>query len=146
VVPTAPTCYTLAQVEEHPLELNSRLGWYTNCVNLLDMCAIALPAGFKANGLPFGITFLGSAFSEAKLCALAERLHTAEQRRVGATTFPVRARTSFTTPASEPESIVLAVVGAHLRGQPLNCQLLELGARFMGTERTSANYQLYALT
>src|SRR5690606_5110813 len=145
VVPTAPTCYTLGQIEEQPIELNSRLGWYTNFVNLLDLCGVALPAGFKPNGLPFGITLLGPAFSEAKLCVIAELFQNVEKGRVGATAFPVRAGSALTTTASEPEPILLAVVGAHLRGQPLHHQLLELGARYVGDDRTSASYQLYAL-
>ena len=145
LVPTAPTCYTLDQVEEQPLELNSRLGWYTNFVNLLDLCGIAVPAGFKPNGLPFGVTLLGPAFSEAKLCTIAALFQNHEKRRVGATAFPVREHTALTTTAVPAEGVVLAVVGAHLRGQPLHHQLSDLGARFVGEDRTSATYQLYAL-
>ncbi len=67
VTPTAPTIYTLAEVEADPLKLNSRLGTYTNFVNLLDLSALAMPAGFRADGLPFGITLLAPAFHDRAL-------------------------------------------------------------------------------
>ena len=70
VVPTTGTIYTLAEVEHSPIDLNRNLGRYTNFVNLLDLCAIAVPAGFRPNGLPFGVTLIGPAFQDAMLCAL----------------------------------------------------------------------------
>ena len=73
VVPTAPTIYRIAEVQADPLTLNSRLGHYTNFVNLLDMAAIAVPAGFREDGLPFGITLIGRALSDRSLARLGER-------------------------------------------------------------------------
>ncbi len=70
VVPTTGTLYTLADVEHSPIDLNRNLGPYTNFVNLLDLCAISVPAGFRPNGLPFGVTLIGPAFQDAMLCAL----------------------------------------------------------------------------
>jgi allophanate hydrolase len=73
VVPSAPTIYRIAEVEADPVTLNSRLGRYTNFVNLLDMAAIAVPAGFRDDGLPFGITLVGRALSDRALAALGDR-------------------------------------------------------------------------
>jgi allophanate hydrolase len=73
VVPGAPTIYTIAEVEAEPIELNARLGRYTSFVNLLDLAAITVPAGFRADGLPFGITLIGPAFSDRALARLGAR-------------------------------------------------------------------------
>ena len=70
MVPTTGTIYTLAEIEHSPLDLERNLGLYTNFVNLLDLSAIALPAGFRPNGLPFGITLVAPAFQDAMLCGL----------------------------------------------------------------------------
>jgi allophanate hydrolase len=72
VVPTAGTIYRIEEVEANPLELNTNLGYYTNFVNLLDLAAIALPSGFRNDGLPFGITLIAPAFSEDNLCHLGK--------------------------------------------------------------------------
>ena len=84
VVPGAPTIYTVAEVEADPFTLNSRLGLYTNFVNLLDFAAITIPAGFRADGLPFGVTLIAPAFSDRSLAALGARLHAASCRTAGA--------------------------------------------------------------
>ena len=123
VTPTAPTIYTLAEVEADPLTLNSRLGTYTNFVNLLDLSALAVPAGFRADGLPFGITLLAPAFHDRALGALGEHL----QGGYG------------------PPLVRLIVCGAHMAGLPLNYELLERGARLVRRARTSPRYRLYAL-
>ena len=73
LTPTAGTVYTLAEVAADPLQTNSNLGYYTNFMNLLDLSATALPAGFQANGLPFGVTLFAPAFHDAALLALAQR-------------------------------------------------------------------------
>ncbi|HEU4353247.1 MAG TPA: allophanate hydrolase [Burkholderiales bacterium] len=75
IVPGAPTIYRIAEVEADPIELNSRLGRYTNFVNLLDLAAITVPAGFRAAGLPFGVTLIGPAFSDYALATVAARFH-----------------------------------------------------------------------
>jgi allophanate hydrolase len=109
--------------------MNTNLGYYTNFVNLMDLAAVAAPAGFRSNGLPFGISFIGPAFSDAALLALAHRYLGAE---------PPLLRTT-------PGCVDLAVVGAHLTGQPLNSQLTQRGARLKKTCRTAPGYRLYAL-
>jgi allophanate hydrolase len=126
-VPGAPTVYTRAEVEAEPLELNSRLGIYTNFVNLLDYAAITVPAGFRADGLPFGLTLIGPAFSDRALAAHAARF---------------LGEPPIAMPAP---SVRVAVVGAHLSGLPLNGQLTERGATRVREARTSARYRLFDL-
>jgi allophanate hydrolase len=74
-VPSAPTIYKIEEVEASPIEPNARLGRYTNFVNLLDLAAVSVPAGFRPDGLPFGATLIGPAFSERALAALAARFN-----------------------------------------------------------------------
>ena len=126
LLPTAGTIYRVEEMLADPVTLNSNLGRYTNFVNLLDLAAIAVPAGFRSDGLPLGVTFVGPAWCEARLVELAG---------------------GFLSESVAPrsEGIRLAVVGAHLRGEPLNGQLLALGARFVEATRTAACYRLYAL-
>ncbi len=129
LLPTTGTTYTIEQVKADPIQLNTNLGYYTNFVNLLDLAAVALPAGFRPNGLPFGVTLLGPAWTDEALITLAGRLRGED--------IPV------TTP---PGTVLCAVVGAHLTGQPLNWQLTERGARLVKTTRTARGYRLYALS
>ena len=129
LLPTAATIYTRDAVRRDPVGLNSNLGYYTNFVNLLDLAAIAIPAGFRANGLPFGVSLIGPAFSDPAIIALAADV-LGEPRDAA---------------ASPPGCVALAVVGAHLTGQPLNHQLTDLGARRMRATRTSGEYRLFAL-
>jgi allophanate hydrolase len=129
VLPTTGTIYTHEQIASDPVKMNTNLGFYTNFVNLLDLAAVATPAGFRPSGLPFGISFIGPAFSDEALTALADRY-------LGATTQLLKA---------EPGCVDVAVVGAHLSGQPLNWQLIQRGARLKRTCRTASGYRLYAL-
>jgi len=128
VLPTTGTIYTHEEVTAEPVKLNTNLGYYTNFVNLLDLAAVAAPAGFRTNGLPFGISFIGQAFSDEALLALADFYQRAEVVK-----------------SDPPGCVSLAVVGAHLSGQPLNRQLSERGARLIKTCRTAPGYRLYAL-
>jgi allophanate hydrolase len=76
LLPTSPTIVSIEALAAEPVRLNSLLGTYTNFVNLLDLCAIAVPGGFRAsNGLPFGVTLIAPAFADAALAVLADRLH-----------------------------------------------------------------------
>jgi allophanate hydrolase len=88
VVPTTPTIYRVAEVEAEPLMLNARLGTYTNFVNLMGLCGVAVPSGFRADGLPLGITVLAEAFAEAKAAAVAAAHHRATGITLGATSVP----------------------------------------------------------
>ncbi|HKB91898.1 MAG TPA: allophanate hydrolase, partial [Opitutaceae bacterium] len=143
VLPTVATTYTRAQVDAEPIMLNSNLGCYTNFANLLDTAALAVPTGQRPDGLPFGITLFGPAWSDARLSVLGAALHRATNQSLGATghTFP----TSPTPVEKKSDDVLLAVVGAHLTGQPLNSQLTTLGAHLKFTTRTSDCYRFYAL-
>jgi allophanate hydrolase len=143
-VPTAPTHYTVADVENDPIATNSRLGVYTNFVNLLDMCGIAVPIGMRGDGLPMNVTLIAAAGKDADLAGLAIDLHRETATVLGATDWPVR-------PAGRPgmagpdDAIEIAVVGAHLSGMPLNKELRSLGAVFCRAVRTVPGYRLFAL-
>jgi allophanate hydrolase len=143
-VPTYPRPQTCAAVAADPIGPNSELGTYTNFVNLLDWCALAVPGRPRADGFPSGITLLAPRGSDGLLAALGARLHAASAGRIGASTVPVPA--AEPGPASaRPGEIELAVVGAHLSGLPLNGELIARGARYLRTELTRPDYRLYAL-
>lgn len=133
-VPTAGRIYRIAEVLADPVATNTRLGYYTNYMNLLDLCALAIPAGSYAAGLPFGITLFAAPLADRRLLALAQR-YMAPDGDTGA----------LADRPPSPRYIRIAVCGAHMRGLPLNGQLTELGARFCAFARTSASYRLYAL-
>jgi allophanate hydrolase len=144
LLPTAPFHPTHAEVLADPIGVNARLGAYTNFVNLLDLCACAVPAGLQETGLPYGITLIAPAFTDAALAHLAGRFHAAiPGTTIGATGQPLPPRLP---PPPEPLHVDLAVVGAHLTGQPLHHQLTTRGARLLRATRTAPGYRLYALT
>jgi allophanate hydrolase len=145
LVPTAPRPYTVAEVVAEPLLLNSRLGTYTNFVNLLDLSALALPAGIREDRIPWGVTVIAPAWREAQLLAWGARWQAALGGRLGATAHAFAAAESPADPPSVAGAVRLAVVGAHLTGLPLNHQLTERGARLVWSGRTSPRYQLFAL-
>ena len=145
LLPTAPRTFTIEEIAEKPIERNSVLGTYTNFVNLLDLAAVALPAGMRSDGLPFGVTLTGQAFTEAALLPLADKLH-----RKLSTTLGGSSRALATTPALKTANpphgcLLMAVVGAHLSGQPLNWQLTQRGGKLIKTSKTSPHYRFYAL-
>ncbi|MFC4586180.1 allophanate hydrolase [Sphaerisporangium corydalis] len=131
-VPTVPTTFTIAEMEESPLDRNTVLGHYTTFTNLLDLAAVAVPAGTTAAGRPHGVTFQGPAGSDGLLAGLAAAFTTGT--------------TATAPPDTPPDTLpVLAVVGAHRSGQPLNGQLTALGATALGTAQTAPLYRLFAL-
>ncbi len=143
VTPTAGTIYRIDEVMADPVRLNANLGYYTNFMNLLDLSAVAVPAGFQADGLPFGITLCAPAFAEPLLLQLGDRLHRSTALSAGATGQPLpAAAVSPTTPAGR---VRIAVCGAHMRGLALNHQLTDRGGRFLAASRTAASYRLFAL-
>jgi allophanate hydrolase len=144
VVPTAPATYTIDEILADPVTLNSRLGTYTNFVNLLDLCGLAVPASMSADGLPFGITLLAPAGRDMQLAAIGTAFHAQSGLKLGASSQPVPPLTGA-APALQPGEIAIAVVGAHLSGMPLNGELRALNARLMKTTTTAADYKLYAL-
>ncbi len=142
LVPSVPTIYSLAEIERNPIELNSRLGIYTNFVNLLEQAAIAIPAAIRPDGLPFGVTLIGPAGTDLVLAELGQRLHSLNNLCLGATGAAIVATESLPI---RPQLARVAVVGAHLSGLPLNRELTDRGARFVGSAKTAACYRLYAL-
>jgi allophanate hydrolase len=143
LLPTAPFHPRIDAVRADPIAVNARLGAYTNFVNLLDLSACAIPAGMTDDGLPYGITLIAPAFADASLAHLAARLHTAlPGATIGATGHAVP---PTLPPAAMSQTVDLAVVGAHLTGQPLNHQLTTRAARHIRTTRTATGYRLYAL-
>ncbi len=145
LTPTTGTIYTMVAVTADPIGLNSRLGHYTNFMNLLDYAAIAVPAGFGANGLPYGVTLFGPAFSDAALAVYAQRLHAAQALPLGATGLLRGARALPAAPAPGEAMLRVVVCGAHLAGLGLNHQLIERDARRVGATHTAARYRFYAL-
>ncbi|MGH8677571.1 MAG: allophanate hydrolase-related protein, partial [Burkholderiales bacterium] len=145
VTPSAATIYTLAEVEADPITLNSRLGYYTNFVNLLDLSAIAVPAGMRRDGLPFGITLLAPAFRDRALCALGERVQQAYWLPLGATSCPLPSVETAPAPAQRTATVQVVVCGAHMSGLPLNVELTSRGGRLIRKSRTAAHYRLFAL-
>jgi allophanate hydrolase len=144
VLPTAPTTYTTAQVLANPIELNSRLGTYTNFVNLLDLCGLALPAAMRPDGIPFGITLLAPAGKDALLASIGRVFHADTRLPIGAKDLaqPPLARLAARADAND---IAIAVVGAHLSGMALNGELTALGGQLLETAVTAPDYKLYAL-
>ncbi|MGH8492720.1 MAG: allophanate hydrolase [Moraxellaceae bacterium] len=145
IVPTAPGIYTQAEIEAEPITLNTQLGTYTNFVNLMDWCALAVPACMRADGLPFGITLIAPAWKDAALADFGKRWQKAQALPLGATA------KAFSSSALQPlipvleNTITVAVVGAHLSGMPLNTQLIERGAVLLESTKTAAKYRFFAL-
>jgi allophanate hydrolase len=144
VTPTAGTIYTIAAVEADPVRLNSTLGHYTNFMNLFDLAGVAVPAGYRSDGLPFGVTLVGPESSDRALLAIADTLHRSSVTTLGATGAPFPLATAD-PPALATGHIALAVCGAHMQGLALNGQLRDRGAYFMQRTHTSPAYRLIAL-
>ncbi|AOY86759.1 allophanate hydrolase [Marinobacter salinus] len=143
LVPTAPIAPTIEAVNADPVVLNSQLGTYTNFVNLADLSALAVPAGFRDDGLPFGVTLISGAWKDKELQHLASQWLNASPTTLGATGKP--------GPEEEPgantstPAVQVAVVGAHLTGMPLNPQLTDRHATLLEQTTTTPLYRLYAL-
>lgn len=144
VVPTTPTHPTIAALRDDPIGVNSQLGRYTNFVNLLDLCALAIPGVRRADGLPAGITLIGPAGADQRVAVLGARIAALFADNNDTPDEAGAAIADLPLPYAEP-TVAVAVVGAHLRGQPLNWQLREAGARLQASTRTAPQYHLYAL-
>ncbi|MFK7746101.1 MAG: allophanate hydrolase [Roseobacter sp.] len=129
-VPTIPTFYTLDDLETDPVTPNSNLGTYTNFVNLLDMCGIAVPTGPRSDGRPGSVTLLARSGQDALAAAVANLFET---------------ESPVTHPAPMSDEIAVAVCGAHMSGLPLNGELTSRGARYLTSTQTAACYRFYAL-
>jgi len=144
VLPTAPTAYSTAQVLANPIELNSRLGTYTNFVNLLDLCGLALPSAIRPDEIPFGITLLAPAGQDALLASIGRVFQAQTKLTLGAkgVTLPPLANLDM---ALRGDEIPIAVVGAHLSGMALNGELKAHHGRLLEITSTAPDYHLYAL-
>ena len=145
VTPTAGTIYTRAEMLADPIQLNTNLGLYTNFMNLLDYAAIAVPGGFRQDGMPLGVTLFAPAHQDVPLLHLAGRWQDSRAAPCG-TAEPAPAPSDTDAPAPVPSGQVrVAVVGAHLSGLPLNHQLTSRGGRLVATAQTAPLYRFYAL-
>jgi len=144
MLPTAPTVYSTAQVLANPIELNSRLGIYTNFVNLLDLCGLSLPASIRPDGIPFGISLLAPAGQDARLASIGRVFQADTNLTLGARNI-TQPPLADLAPATSEDEIAVAVVGAHLSGMVLNGELKALGGRLLEATATTADYRLYAL-
>jgi allophanate hydrolase len=143
LTPTAGTIYRVDEMQADPIRLNANLGYYTNFMNLLDLAATAVPAGFQHDGLPFGVTLIAPPHQDGPLLHLASKMQQALGGKLGAG--------AHALPPAEPLNLLpdgevrVAVVGAHLSGLPLNGQLIERHARLVAAMQTASQYRLYAL-
>ena len=141
LMPTAGTIYRIAELEADPIRLNSNLGYYTNFMNLLDYAATAVPAGFQADGLPFGVTLFAPRGQDGPLLRLAARMQRAATDTAGRVPLPA----AWTPPRLPSGQVRVAVCGAHLSGLPLNGQLTSRGGRLVAAVKSAPEYQFYAL-
>ncbi|MFT4196582.1 MAG: allophanate hydrolase [Pseudoxanthomonas sp.] len=132
--PTIARAFTREQLRTEPIARNSELGIYTNFMNLLDYAAVAVPTGALADGLPWGVSLFGRAFTDQYLLSVAHALQLHLEGAGAAAAAPA---------AHDHASVV--VCGAHLAGQPLNWQLAGRGGSLLRATRTAARYRLHAL-
>jgi allophanate hydrolase len=144
MVPTIPAVFTVAEIEADPVALNTRLGTYTNFVNLLDLAGLAVPATIAADGTPFGVTLLAPAGRDAELASFGRAFHAQSGLPLGALGVP-QPPAAATDSGLCPGEMAIAVVGAHLSGMPLNGEVRSLGGRFLERTATIPDYRLYAL-
>ena len=145
-LPTAPTLYTVEQVLADPVQLNSRLGTYTNFVNLLDLCGLAVPAALHdgpSGVMPFGITLLAPGGNDGLLAAIGRTFHADTALPLGA--LGRKQPPLAALPDALAGAVPLVVVGAHLSGMPLNHELRAHQAQFVAATTTAPDYRLYAL-
>ena len=145
-VPTVPRAYHTAELDADPIGPNSALGTYTNFVNLLDLCALAVPGRFRDDGFPAGTTMIAPAGQDAVLATIGAALQREAAVPLGATGHPQPAPAEWKTAAfARPEAIEIVVIGAHLSGMALNRDLVALGGTFSRAAKTAPDYRLYAL-
>lgn len=145
VTPTAGTIYRIEEMLADPIRLNANLGYYTNFLNLLDCAAVAVPAGFQDNGLPFGITLVAPAHQDVPLLHLADRFLNGANTSAHEVGWDSSRHVGLKSDLQLPGRIRVAVCGAHLEGLPLNHQLTDRGAHLVTRTTSSADYKLYAL-
>jgi len=145
LVPSAPNHPTIEDLKNHPIVKNSELGMYTNFVNLLRLCAIAVPSGFTKTGLPFGITLIAQEGSDNALLKLASQWQVLFELSLGISNIKGTSEEHTILEATKNDVTQIAVVGAHLSGLPLNWQLTERRSRLVKVCKTAKSYRLFAL-
>ena len=145
VVPTFPRPRTVADLREDPFGPNAELGTYTNFVNLLDLCGLAVPARFRDDGFPAGMTLLAPSGADAALAGIGRAFHRHVGVTLGATGAPQPVTRETAVRTTADTRIEIAVVGAHMSGMALNHELLARGGRFVRAATTRDTYQLFAL-
>ncbi|GAB5376823.1 MAG: allophanate hydrolase [Acuticoccus sp.] len=143
-VPSIPTFVSVAALRADPIGANSLLGTYTNFVNLLDLCAMAVPLPPREDGRPGSMTLIAPAGADARLAAVARLLERAGTRTLGATGWP-RPMAEAAPAAATADEMEIVVCGAHMSGLPLNGELTRLGGRFLRKTATTPDYAFYAL-
>lgn len=154
-LPSVPRFYALEDLARDPIGPNSDLGTYTNFVNLLDMCALAVPMRDREDGRPGSVTLIAGHGKDDLLAALGARIAAEEAALIGATGLlpPPPVTGSVTGPVTGPDAgtagqrgeLVLAAVGAHMSGMALNHELTGRGGRFLEATQTAPAYRLHAL-
>lgn len=144
-VPTIPRFFSRADLDADPIGPNSRLGTYTNFVNLMDMCAIAVPTAVRSDGRPGSVTLLAASGRDGAIATLASILHREAGVALGATDWVPPEVEPAAARAGEDE-IAVALVGAHMSGLPLNGEITERGGRFLFAGETAPVYRFYALS
>jgi len=149
VTPTTTAAFTLEQMKAEPVAANAALGRFSTFVNLLDMAAIAVPAGMTHGGVPFGVTLHAESGADESLAALASAVEAVSPRTLGATGWQPTTMPPQPAPppadASGAETLSIAVVGAHLEGLPLHGDLVAAGATLVRRTATASAYRLFAL-
>lgn len=143
LTPTAGSIYTIEAVNADPVQLNTNLGYYTNYMNLLDLCGLAVPTSFYGNGLPFGVTLVARAFRDHALARLGDQIHRVFSPPLGATGVELPPSDSD---IEDDGGILVVAVGAHMSGLPLNHELAGRGAKMIKATKTASLYKFYALT
>lgn len=144
MVPSAPNHPTMEDLKNHPIIKNSELGMYTNYVNLMRLCAVAVPAGFTEKGMPFGVTLLAQEGSDNALLKLAAQWQILFGLPLGKSNTK-GSLNELGISAHKYDAMEIAVVGAHLRGMPLHSQLTDRRARLIKACKSSKSYKLFAL-
>ncbi|WP_419767485.1 allophanate hydrolase [Arcobacter sp.] len=143
-LPSMPRVASVKEIEDDPIKANSRLGIYTNFVNLLDLSAIAIPVNKREDGFAGGVTIIANAFEELMLAKFAKYIQKDMTLTYGNSKVEVKLSDDDTFGVTYDE-IEVAVVGTHLRGMPLNKDLVKLNARFLYEAKTTPNYKLFKL-
>ncbi len=136
VVPSVPFLPSVEEVAADPIGANSRVGTYTNFVNLMGFCAVTVPTGPVSRGVPGSVTVIARGGEDHLAAALGERIHAAAVP--GAL---------VSAPVSDPVAgeFEIVVVGAHMSGLPLNHELTSRGGRYLRSCETAPIYALHAL-